>query len=47
MNQNPYTGLRLEKRGHTAIVTLDNPPAHTWTEQSLAALQQLRNQARG
>ena len=38
MNQNPYTGLRLEKRGHTAIVTLDNPPAHTWTEQSLAAL---------
>ena len=41
MNQNPYTGLRLEKRGHTAIVTLDNPPAHTWTEQSLAALQQL------
>lgn len=41
MNQNPYTGLRLEKRGHTAIVMLDNPPAHTWTEQSLAALQQL------
>ena len=41
MNQNPYTGLRLEKRGDTAIVTLDNPPAHTWTEQSLAALQQL------
>lgn len=41
MNPNPYTGLRLEKRGHTAIVTLDNPPAHTWTEQSLAALQQL------
>lgn len=41
MNQNPYTGLRLEKRGHTAIVTLDNPSAHTWTEQSMAALQQL------
>jgi enoyl-CoA hydratase/carnithine racemase len=41
MKPNPYTGLRLEKRGHTAIVTLDNPPAHTWTDQSLAALQQL------
>lgn len=41
MNPNTYTGLRLEKRGHTAVVTLDNPPAHTWTEQSLSALQQL------
>jgi enoyl-CoA hydratase/carnithine racemase len=36
-----YTGLLLEKRGHTAIVTLNNPPAHTWTEQSLSALVQL------
>lgn len=36
-----YTGLQLEKRGHTAIVTLNNPPAHTWTEQSLCALVQL------
>lgn len=41
MNQNTYTGLRLEKHGHTAIITLDNPPAHTWTEQSLAALERL------
>lgn len=36
-----YTGLALEKRGHTAIVTLDNPPAHTWTAESLAALKRL------
>lgn len=36
-----YAGLTLEKRGHTAIVTLDNPPAHTWTQASLAALAQL------
>ncbi|MFT3663868.1 enoyl-CoA hydratase [Piscinibacter sp.] len=36
-----YTGLRLERRGHTALVTLDNPPAHTWTADSLAALQRL------
>lgn len=36
-----YTGLTLEKRGHTAIVTLNNPPAHTWTQASLAALTRL------
>jgi enoyl-CoA hydratase/carnithine racemase len=36
-----YTGLRVERRGHTALVTLDNPPAHTWTLDSLAALRQL------
>ncbi|MBX3167550.1 MAG: enoyl-CoA hydratase [Candidatus Eremiobacteraeota bacterium] len=36
-----YPGLELEKRGHTAIVTLDHPPAHTWTEASLAGLEQL------
>lgn len=36
-----YTNLELDKRGHTAIVTLNNPPAHTWTADSLAALKQL------
>jgi enoyl-CoA hydratase/carnithine racemase len=36
-----YAGLRLEKRGHTALVTLDNPPAHTWTADSLTALTRL------
>ncbi|MFG6415636.1 enoyl-CoA hydratase [Roseateles sp. DC23W] len=36
-----YTGLKLEKRGHTALVTLHNPPAHTWTADSLAALTRL------
>lgn len=36
-----YPGLSLEKRGHTAVVTLDNPPAHTWTQDSLAALKRL------
>ena len=35
------TGLRLEKRGHVATITLDNPPAHTWTGDSLAALTRL------
>lgn len=36
-----YAGLALEKRGHTAIVTLNNPPAHTWTLESLSALEHL------
>jgi enoyl-CoA hydratase/carnithine racemase len=36
-----YVNLKLEKRGHTAVVTLQNPPAHTWTADSLKALTQL------
>ena len=36
-----YTNLLLERRGHTALVTLDNPPAHTWTLASLGALKEL------
>ena len=36
-----YTNLLLERRGHTALVTLDNPPAHTWTLASLNGLTQL------
>lgn len=36
-----YEGLQLELCGHTAVVTLANPPANTWTQESLAALQQL------
>ena len=37
-----WTGLRLEVDGHTAVVTLDNPPAHTWTVHSLAALREMQ-----
>src|SRR4051812_32505726 len=33
--------MRHEIRGHTAFVTLDNPPANTWTPQSLRALEAL------
>ena len=36
-----WTGLKLDIDGHTAVVTLDNPPAHTWTVHSLAALRDL------
>lgn len=38
-----YQGLTLALRGPTALVTLDNPPAHTWTAQSLQALTRLVN----
>ena len=41
MNPTPYPNLKLERRGRTAVVTLDNPPAHTWTEVSLAGLKRL------
>ncbi len=36
-----YTNLNLTIDGHTAIVTLNNPPAHTWTYESLSSLKQL------
>ncbi len=35
------TGLRLERHGHTALITLANPPAHTWTADSLLAMKRL------
>ena len=33
--------MRHEIRGHTAVVTLDNPPANTWTPESLGELERL------
>ena len=36
-----YTNLRLEKDGHTAILTLANPPANTWTREGLVDLKRL------
>ncbi len=33
--------LLVEKQGNTAVVTFNNPPAHTWTAQSLADLRDL------
>lgn len=31
--------LLVEKRGHTAIITMNNPPANTWTAEGLSLLQ--------
>ena len=36
-----YPGLALETRGHTAVVTLTNPPANPWTGESLSGLTRL------
>lgn len=36
--------MRHEIRGHTAFITIDNPPANTWTPESLAALEALLRQ---
>jgi len=36
-----YTGSTLEIDGHVAVVTLSNPPANTWTRNSLTALRDL------
>jgi enoyl-CoA hydratase/carnithine racemase len=41
MSDMTYPGLRLERHGRTAVVTLANPPAHTWTADSLAGLARL------
>jgi enoyl-CoA hydratase/carnithine racemase len=33
--------IKHETRGHTAFITLDNPPANTWTPEGLRALEAL------
>ena len=33
--------MRHEIRGHTAFVTIDNPPANTWTPESLRSFEAL------
>lgn len=33
--------LKLERLGHTALVTLANPPANTWTAENLDGMAQL------
>lgn len=35
------SSLLLEKHGHTAVITMNNPPANTWTPESLAQLEKL------
>lgn len=35
------SALKVEKRGHTTIVTMNNPPANTWTPESLKQLEDI------
>ena len=39
--QTQRAGLQVAREGHVAVVTFDNPPAHTWTVDSLRALEDL------
>ncbi|SFB35520.1 Enoyl-CoA hydratase/carnithine racemase [Collimonas sp. OK607] len=38
---NTYTNLQLDIVGHSAVVTIANPPANTWTRAGLADLTRL------
>lgn len=35
------TQLIVEKRGHTALITMSNPPANTWTKETLLQLRDI------
>lgn len=37
----PYVNLHFETIGHTAVVTIANPPANTWTAEALRDLTRL------
>ncbi len=39
--------LKIEKRGHTAVITLNNPPANTWTPESLNQLEEIVSELNG
>ena len=41
MNLSISEKLKVELRGHTAVVTIDNPGANTWDVESLPALKDL------
>ena len=43
MSNSSHPALCLEQQGHTALLTLNNPPAHTWTPESLDALADIIN----
>ena len=39
--------LQVERRGHTALITIDNPGANTWDTESLPALKDLVQKLNG
>lgn len=38
------TGFSVSQKGHVAVITLDNPPANTWTLESLSAFKETINE---
>jgi enoyl-CoA hydratase/carnithine racemase len=45
MIESPTDKLLLDQRGHTLIVTINNPPANTWDDVSLSGLKAVVNSA--
>lgn len=45
MIESPSDLLRVEVRDHTVQITINNPPANTWNEENLGALEQVVQQA--
>jgi enoyl-CoA hydratase/carnithine racemase len=41
MVESPTEKLLVEHHGHTVLITLNNPPAHTWDTENLGALESL------
>ena len=41
MSTSPTEKLLLEIREHTALITINNPPANTWDAESLSGLRQI------
>ena len=39
--------LKAEQNGHTVLVTIDNPPANTWDQENLSALEALVTRCNG
>jgi len=37
--KSPTPKLKVDRRGHTALITIDNPAANTWDEESLSGLE--------
>ena len=45
MIQSPSEKLLVEQRGHTLLITVNNPPANTWDADNLSALKAVVEQA--
>ena len=45
MTHSPSDKLLAERRGHTLLITVNNPPANTWDADNLSALKSVVEQA--